>query len=307
MQENPPLIRRLSRLLLTGVIWFAAGQAAAATALAASASGPAKGLLWEIKSAGNTAYLFGSIHLAKADFYPLPAAVEAAYLQSDTLAVEIDATDTVASAKAMPMLSYAAPDNLKKHVSKATWSSLQAVAGETVTQFQMYKPAMVATGLAISAFSRQGYDPVYGIDLHFIARAKNDRKKLVELESIAFQAGVLGGLSDKDGDALLRQTLDGFRNGEMQRETEAMIETWKAGDAEALAQLLRDAANKDAGSKKIMKLLLDDRNIGMAKKITVMLESGSKLFVVVGAGHIAGINSITDILQKQGLQLRQIK
>ncbi|QJQ06404.1 TraB/GumN family protein [Undibacterium piscinae] len=192
MQENPPLIRRLSRLLLTGVIWFAAGQAAAATALAASASGPAKGLLWEIKSAGNTAYLFGSIHLAKADFYPLPAAVEAAYLQSDTLAVEIDATDTVASAKAMPMLSYAAPDNLKKHVSKATWSSLQAVAGETVTQFQMYKPAMVATGLAISAFSRQGYDPVYGIDLHFIARAKNDRKKLVELESIAFQAGVLG-------------------------------------------------------------------------------------------------------------------
>jgi uncharacterized protein YbaP (TraB family) len=265
-----------------------------------------KGLLWEIKSGNNTAYLFGSIHLAKADFYPLPASVEAAYLQADTLAVEIDASDTAASAKAMPTLSYRAPDNLKKHLSKATWKALQNVAGDAAEQFLVYKPAMVATGLAIAAFEKQGYDPAYGIDLHFLKRAKTDKKRVVELESIEFQARVLGGLSDKDGDALLKQTLDGFLSGEMQRETEAMIETWKSGDAEALAKLMRDAANKDAGSKKIMKLLLDDRNIGMAHKISGMLARGDKLFVVVGAGHLAGLNSVTDILQKQGFRVKQI-
>jgi uncharacterized protein YbaP (TraB family) len=265
-----------------------------------------KGLLWEIKSGNNTAYLFGSIHLAKADFYPLPASVEAAYLQADTLALEIDASDTAASAKAMPMLSYRAPDNLKKHLSKSTWMALQKVAGDAAEQFSAFKPAMVATGLAIAAFEKQGYDPAYGIDLHFLKRAKADKKRVVELESIEFQAGVLGGLSDKDGDALLKQTLDGFLSGEMQRETDAMIETWKSGDAEALAKLMRDVASKDAGSKKIMKLLLDDRNIGMAQKISSMLARGDKLFVVVGAGHLAGLNSVTDILQKQGLQVKQI-
>jgi uncharacterized protein YbaP (TraB family) len=279
---------------------------AALPSQAQSTSG-VKGLLWEIKSANNTAYLFGAIHLAKADFYPLPASVEAAYLQADTLALEIDASDTAASAKAMPMLSYRAPDNLKKHLSKSTWMALQKVAGDAAEQFSAFKPAMVATGLAIAAFEKQGYDPAYGIDLHFLKRAKADKKRVVELESIEFQAGVLGGLSDKDGDALLKQTLDGFLSGEMQRETDAMIETWKSGDAEALAKLMRDVASKDAGSKKIMKLLLDDRNIGMAQKISSMLARGDKLFVVVGAGHLAGLNSVTDILQKQGLQVKQIQ
>lgn len=290
---------RLEALLLSCVLLAALPSQAQDTTAA-------KGLLWEIKSASNTAYLFGSIHLAKADFYPLPASVEAAYLQADTLAVEIDATDSASSAKAMPMLSYSKPDNLKKHVSKPTWEALQSVAGAASEQFLAYKPAMVATGLAIGAFEKQGYDPAYGIDLHFLKRAKADKKRVVELESIEFQARVLGGLSDKDGDALLKQTLDGFLSGEMQRETDAMIATWKSGDSAALVKLLREAASKDAGSKKIMKLLLDDRNIGMAQKISSMLASGTKLLVVVGAGHIAGLNSITDILQKQGLQVKQI-
>src|SRR5437879_12143534 len=86
-----------------------------------------------------------------------------------------------------------------------------------------------------------------------------------------------------------------------------MIDAWKSGNAQALAEVLRDAANKDAGSKKIMKLLLEDRNVSMAQKITRMLEAGDKAFIVVGAGHIVGANSIVNILRKQGLQIRQIK
>ncbi|WP_422948549.1 TraB/GumN family protein [Undibacterium sp. Ren11W] len=297
---------RIARLVPIFNFFLVSGLLLAALPSQAQANTAAKGLLWEIKSASNTAYLFGSIHLAKADFYPLPASVEAAYLQADTLAVEIDATDSAASAKAMPMLSYRRPDNLKKHLSKATWTALQSVVGDAAEQFLVYKPAMVATGLAIGAFEKQGYDPAYGIDLHFLKRAKTDKKRVIELESIEFQARVLGGLSDKDGDALLKQTLDGFLSGDMQRDTDAMIETWKSGDTEALVKLMREAASKDVGSKKIMKLLLDDRNIGMAQQISSMLASGNKLFIVVGAGHIAGINSITDILQKQGLQVKQI-
>ena len=44
----------------------------------------------------------------------------------------------------------------------------------------------------------QGYDPKYGVDLHFIDQARADRKKVVELESVEFQARTLGGLSDAD-------------------------------------------------------------------------------------------------------------
>ncbi len=298
-------VGRSAATLLSLLSLLACGQAQSAAPAAVTA------LLWEVKSATNTIYLFGSIHLAKADFYPLPAAAEMAYLQADTVVVELDITDEMASATAMPLITYTTPDKLENHLDKVSWAMLKKVAGTSIAQYQAYKPAVVATGLALRAFARQGYDPAYGIDLHFIRRAKADQKRLVELESMAFQAGVLGGLSDADAAALLQQTLEGLQPGpaqvQMQREAEAMIASWKSGDAQALASMLRDAANKDAGSKRLMKLLLDDRNVAMTEKITGLLESGSKAFVVVGAGHLAGRHSIVDLLQRQNYQIRQIK
>jgi hypothetical protein len=267
---------------------------------------PVKGLLFEVKANNNTLYLFGSIHLAKANFYPLSPAVENAYAQANIVAVEADVTDAEASKSAMPLMRYASPDKLQNHLTPATWQGLHSAIGFAIEQSQSFKPAVVAMGLTLGVFAQQGYDPAYGIDLHFIHRAKADKKKLVELESIAFQASVMGALTDEEGDALLKQSLEALNNGEALRDTEAMIALWKSGDAAGLAKLFTGATNKDAGTKKLMKLLLDDRNVAMAEKISRLLVDGNKIFVVVGAGHLTGPNSIIDLLQKQGMQVQQL-
>ena len=57
----------------------------------------------------------------------------------------------------------------------------------------------------------------------------------------------------------------------------------------------------------MMKMLMDDRNEGMVTKINSMMTSGKKLFVVVGAGHLAGEKSVVDLLKKQGLEVKQIR
>jgi len=268
---------------------------------------PAKGVLWEVKSATNTAYLFGSIHLAKASFYPLPEKVQKAYKQSDTLAVELDGTDREAAMKAMPLLKYTAPDKLQNHLQAPTWDALQKFAGPAADHFQPWKPAMVATGLIVGSFAQQGYDPAQGVDLHFINRAKQDKKQIVELETMEFQAQILGGLSDEDGDAMLSQTIESLSNGEAERDTKQLIDAWKAGNAEKVVTLLQAEANKNPGSKKIMERLLDERNPAMADKILELMTAGKHVLVVVGAGHISGANSITDLLKQHGLQIRQIK
>ncbi|MBR7791099.1 TraB/GumN family protein [Undibacterium sp. FT147W] len=294
--------------LLKRVIGVLAGAAVALHGLAQAADDtPANGIMWEVKSATNTAYLFGSFHLAKASFYPLPAAVQSAYQQADTVAVEVDASDPQFSRKMMPLLSYTAPDKLENHVQKATWESMQKLLGASAAQFQSLKPAMVATGLMIGIVAQQGYDPAQGVDLHFIKRAKKDGKQLVELESLEFQARMLGGLSDEDGDAMLSMTLQSLSNGDAVRDTAQMVQAWKAGDAEALATMLEETANKDAGSRKLMKLLLDDRNPAMAEQIVALMNAGKKVMIVVGAGHVTGKNSITDLLRQRGLQVRQMK
>lgn len=275
--------------------------------LAAMADGqtiPSKGVLWELKAGGHTAYLFGSIHLAKPDFYPLAPAVEAAYRAAQVVAVEVDVTDQAAQARAMPLFTYAAPDKLEQHLTPATWQALRGVLGISTEQFQVLKPAVIVSALVVGVMQGQGYTPQAGIDLHFIRRAKADHKTLRELETLTFQAQVLTDFSDAEGDQMLSTTLDSLKNGEMLNLIGQMVRAWQDGDAVALEKILQQTAQQDASTAKLMRRLLDERNPAMAEKILSLLTSDQPALVVVGAGHMTGANSIVKLLQKQGVQVR---
>ena len=82
--------RRLFALLAWLFLWSAAGaqttdraanydptQPAMATAVVAVPAAPPvesahRAFIWEVSSPGNTVYLFGTIHVGKRSFYPLP-------------------------------------------------------------------------------------------------------------------------------------------------------------------------------------------------------------------------------------------
>lgn len=266
-----------------------------------------RGLLFEIKSGDKTAYLFGSIHIAKPDFYPMSPKVEAAYKAADTVMVEADTTDVQAMQAMLPKLMYAAPDKLQNHLTPATWTEFQSLFGPAAEQLQNLKPFLVLSAITIQVAAQLGYSPEQGIDLHFIKRSKEDKKTLLELESLTFQANIMGNLSDEEGNSLIASLVDSIKKREIVSELNSLVDAWKAADAEAIAKLFIESGNKDAGSKRITKLLLDDRNEGMANKINQTMTSGKKLFVVVGAGHLAGEKSVIDLLKKQGLEVKQIR
>uniref|UniRef100_UPI00375265CE TraB/GumN family protein n=1 Tax=Undibacterium sp. TaxID=1914977 RepID=UPI00375265CE len=226
------------------------------------------------KKGKTIAYLYGSIHVAKADFYPLSTPVRKAYAQADTILVEADITNEAANKATAGKLTYVAPDKLENHLSPATWGALKAMTGEMTDQFQQYHPVMVAMGLTVSVGQQLGYDPALGIDLHFIKAAKKDKKNLMELDSVQFQADVLANLSDAESDALLANTLDSFRKGEVKQEFARLSETWRAADAEGLTKILLEEGNKDIGSQKIMQKLMDERNPMMAQKISDFMRAG---------------------------------
>jgi uncharacterized protein YbaP (TraB family) len=279
-------------------------------ARAASAE-PAVGgkiFLWEVKSDTNSVYLFGSLHAAKADFYPLPKAVEDAYRQADELAVEIDVTDAGKVLKSFALLTYAPPDGLDHHVSPEVWKRIEAAsknAKQDVATLKPFKAAVLASVLALGALAERGYDPSAGVDMHFLTSAHADRKRIVELESADFQAGILGGLSDADGEAMLVDTLDEIRTGELGNATDQLAAAWKAGDEASVARLLREA-NKDEASKHIFAKLFDERNPALADKIAALAAGSERALVVIGAGHLAGDNSVLQLLKAKGLRVRQL-
>ena len=266
-----------------------------------------RGLLFEIKSGDKTAFLFGSIHIAKPEFYPMSPKVEAAYKAADTVMVEADTTDTQAMQAMLPKLMYTAPDKLQNHLTPATWTEFQSLFGPAAEQLQNLKPFLVLSAITIQVAAQLGYSPEEGIDLHFIKRSKEDKKTLLELESLTFQANIMGSLSDEEGNSLIASLVDSIKKREIASDLNNLVDAWKAADADAIAKLFIESGNKDAGSKRITKMLLDDRNEGMANKINQTMASGKKLFVVVGAGHLAGEKSVIDLLKKQGLEVKQIR
>lgn len=314
MHVIPQIFVLFSRLLVISLLAFVTASSYARSEgaepklkAAASSKSETRGLLFEIKSGDKTGYLFGSIHIAKADFYPMSPKVEAAYLQADTVAVEVDTSDAVAVQAMMPKLMYVAPDKLENHLTPATWANFKAMFGPSAEQMQGLKPFTITSAIAVQMGMQMGFDPAHGIDNHFIKRSKTDKKTLVELESLDFQADIISGLNDEESDALISSLIDGMKKGEMMKEFQNIVTSWNDADTVAIAKVFEESANKNVGSKRIMKMLMDDRNEGMVTKINDMMKAGKKLFVVVGAGHLAGKKSVVDLLKKQGLEVTQIR
>jgi len=291
--------------------WLGRGLIAAVALACAATAAPAEAgklFLWEVTSGTHAVYVFGSMHAARQDFYPLPAIVEDAYRQADELVVEVDITDQQKVAATLPLLTYAPPDSLERHLSAGVWKQLQSAAqgsGSDVAVLKPLKPAIVASGLLVGALLKHGYDPQAGIDMHFLAEAHADGKPIVELETAEFQAGVLGGLSDEEGDAMLGETLEEMRSGELLTMADQLAAAWKAGDDEALGRLLREE-NRDPASKRIFEKLFDERNPAMAEKIAALAAGPRRALVVIGAGHLSGDNNVLQLLQARGLRVRQL-
>src|SRR5439155_91169 len=73
---------------------------------------------------------------------------------------------------------------------------------------------------------------VHGLDNYFVDRAKQMRREIGGLESVDEHVAVLGGLSDRDGEIILRDALTGPKNGAV--EFNRMLKAWRTGNTDTL-------------------------------------------------------------------------
>ena len=57
----------------------------------------------------------------------------------------------------------------------------------------------------------------------------------------------------------------------------------------------------------VKKKLLDDRNERWIEPLEKILNGDKAVMVVVGAGHLAGENSVVELLEKKGWKIEQLK
>jgi uncharacterized protein YbaP (TraB family) len=295
--------------LLTLIITFTLLALAGSLASSESAfSYPQKSFLWKVQSSHSTVYLLGSIHFLKKDVYPLNQTIENAYESSDRLVVEANINDlgNLDLKRLADKAFYKDGDDLEKHVSPETYRLIQKESKSLdmpIDLIRMQRPWFLALSFEATELMRLGYDPQYGVDYHFLAKAQG-KKEILELESLDEQLSLLSDYSDKEQEQFLLYTLNSLSS--MGRQVEDMVRAWTTGDAQSLESIIADAAPPDASLAPVLEKLFDERNLKMTSKIEGYLNSKGTYFVIVGAGHLVGKRGIIELIKSKGYVVEQL-
>lgn len=270
----------------------------------------AKSILYKVESGSSTVYLLGSIHLAKPSLYPLDRAIEEAFDKSGVLVVELDPD----SPKSVEVISramvhqgmYPAGQSLKSELTPQTYKALSAYVSQAGLSLQIMEPMRpwtVMLQLSVMEMMRLGYRPELGIDRHFLVKAKQAKKPVLEIESAQEQMDLLSRDDREFQDLLLRYTLESMH--EMEPLLDKMFTSWKSGDAAALATVVNSPLVVDPRLTAIYDTLITKRNVKMTARIRSYLKTGKVYFVVVGAGHVIGEAGIVARLRRDGYKVTQ--
>lgn len=279
-------------------------------AIVTNAAASDQGVFWKAEKAGQTVYLLGSVHLATADFYPLPPQIEQAYAESDALVVEADIVaaenDMELQQQIMLQSLYQGNRSLRDDLSPAVYKQLQSWLQQRrlpESVFIRQRPAIAMISISMVEMQAQGLDPQLGIDRHFLKQAKRDGKPIVELEGVLQQLQLLNNLENPS--LLLQQTLEQLED--MRTFVPRMTSAWKRGDTKSLYQLIfAESLQKHPEYRPLYETLFFQRNRTMAEKIANSAPSHKSLFVIVGAGHLLGAESVITELKKHGFKLQRI-
>jgi uncharacterized protein len=295
-----------SVLFVSALVWVIPAHAAEALP---------KCCVWRVTNAKAPFYLVGSIHALDRNDYPLPAPYEIALKDSRRLLFEFDPSQHAEFEKRFSAAGkYPPGQDIRSKIQPELLAWLRknifAVSvdprhgrksrAEGFDSGLGYKPWWIAQHLV----DRSTYTNVstsHGLDNYFVERAKRMRKEIGGLESLDEHVAVLGGLSDRDSETILRDAVTPHKNGAA--EFSRMRAAWREGDTAALWAGDARLRNK---APWIAARFVDERNVKWIPRIVAELKSGKPTAVVAGALHFSGPNSVVKLLEKRGYKIEQL-
>jgi len=267
-----------------------------------------KVFLWKAESENNTVYILGSIHLARPSLYPLDKKIEDAFDSSKVLVVEVNLENfdpVLLQQMFIERGVYSDGSTIREHLSDKTFKLVTDRIGGLglgLSQMVLFKPWFLSITLATTELLKLGFNPEYGIDKHFLKKAKN--KKILELESVEYQLNLFDGFNDQQQDLLLFSTL--LDLAVIERDMDSLMLAWKNGNARKMEEILMQGLDQHPEILPIVNKIFYERNKNMTVKIENYLNTKDTYFVVVGAGHLVGKKGIIQLLNKKGYSIQQL-
>jgi uncharacterized protein YbaP (TraB family) len=127
-------------------------------------------------------------------------------------------------------------------------------------------------------------------------------KQIGELETNVEQLGFFDRLPESAQLALLEGAIEG--NGDARQEFGRMLDAWSRGDVKGIAATFDEQLST---SPDLQQGLIRRRNENWSRWIEQRLKQPGQVMVAVGAGHLAGRDSVIDLLTRAGYRVRRIQ
>ncbi len=275
---------------------------------------------------GQTMWLLGTIHVGDHRTGHLPQVIYDAFNAADALAVECDTQafeeqaeeDEELQELLSELYTYDDGSNTDGHIEDEelyTYALQMMKASGSYNFNTLYFKAHVWQSSLDNFYQQQGYQLTSskGVDNRLLTMAKDQGKKILEVESNEFQLKMLSGWSEELQEMLLMDTCSvdypEYCAGLME-----LYEAWLAGDEALLTEMISDEVDTSEMTEEELaeyeqyKPLIDeynnamgpDRNDDMLKVAIEYLESGDTVFYAVGLAHLLAPDGLVNTLRDAG-------
>jgi uncharacterized protein YbaP (TraB family) len=275
-------------------------------AAAAHAAEQQQHILWSLQGKTNKVYLLGSMHLLK-ESEQLPAAIDSAYADADALIMELDMDDLDPLQMQQAALELAMqPEGrtLQQQLGPKIYEQFVAktrALGVEPAMLERFQPWFAAITLVQLQLMKLGFDPEAGVEKRLTRRAAGDGKKIQGLESVREQLEIMARLPEKQQREFLLYSVNDAER--MATEVDALLASWRSGDAAAMAKLLQEGFDEYPD---LYRPLTVERNRKWLPQIEQLLDHREDYLVVVGALHLVGKESVIDLLERKGYKIKQL-
>jgi uncharacterized protein YbaP (TraB family) len=261
--------------------------------------------LWKLSDADTTIWLFGTIHALPEGYRWCNPAIEAAIEKSDALTLEtvIDQDPgklatilfTLGRAEGLPPLAERVPASKRARLAELVKAS--GVPSQTLDGMKNWSAAVVLTGAAMREIGVGAQD---GVENQLTALFRGKSEPVDGFETPEQQLGFFNSLPAASQKSFLVATLDS--PAKAKHEFARMIAAWSKGDVAALA---RAFAEDPEFTPELRDILVLHRNAAWADALRHRMNRPGTSFVAVGAGHLAGPDSLIEMLRASGLKVER--
>ncbi|HEX6219293.1 MAG TPA: TraB/GumN family protein, partial [Sphingomicrobium sp.] len=194
---------------------------------------------------------------------------------------------------------------LAERIDPAKREKLEAAIAQTglpraaFDRMETWAAAFSLIGLQFKSIGLEGGE---GVEAVLRSAFQTAGKPVGQFETNREQLSFFDALPEKAQRALLEGAIDS--PGDMRQHFQGMLNAWLRGDVDSIARTF----NEDlSASPELMDALIRRRNANWSRWIEQRMAQPGSVMVAVGAGHLAGRDSVQDYLKKRGMKIRRLQ